>query len=444
MIGSGGNETLQQADPQVYDLLQREQKRQAEGLELIASENFTSLAVLEALGSAFTNKYSEGLPGARYYGGNQVIDQLESLTQSRALTAFSLDSREWGVNVQPYSGSVANLAAFVAVLKPHDRFMGLGLASGGHLSHGHYVGAKKINVSSIVFESLPYHVSPDTGLVDYDAVEQQAQLFRPKMLVAGGSAYPRDWDYARMRCIADSVGALLLVDMAHYSGLVAGGVVKDPFQYADIVTTTTHKSLRGPRAAMIFFKEQFRKDVNFAVFPTIQGGPHNHQIAGICVQMKEVASQAFKDYARQVVLNSKALCDFLLKKGYSLVSGGSDTHLILWDLRKEGVSGGKMEALCDAVAITLNKNSVYGDKKAFAPGGVRVGTPALTTRGFMENDFTKVGEFLHKALELAKELQKNHRMLKDFKASLEGNESVTSLRREVEFFSKGFPMPGKL
>jgi len=439
--------SLAERDTQIFSILQNEQRRQWEGLELIASENFTSKAVLDALGSAFTNKYSEGLPGARYYGGNEYIDEVERIAQQRALHAFNLESKHWGVNVQPYSGSVGNLAAFLSVLQPNDRFMGLGLASGGHLSHGHYVGQRKINVSSVIFQSFPYHVSPETGEVDYDDLERNALVYQPKLIVAGGSAYPRDWDYERMRSIADKVKAFLLVDMAHFSGLVAGGAVRSPFKHAHIVTTTTHKSLRGPRGAMIFFSKadglDLEKKVNSAVFPCVQGGPHNNAIAAIAVQLKEAMSDEFRAYSRQVVTNAKALGESLMEKGHSLVSGGTDTHLVLWDLRPHGLTGSKYETLCEAVAITVNKNSVYGDTNAVAPGGVRIGTPALTSRGFTEEDFREVAEFLHKALEISVKINKTSgKMLKDFKAALENDSDVKDLRKNVTEFAQKFPIPG--
>ena len=271
---SSADRSLSESDPELFALIEREQSRQLLGLELIASENFTSRAVMEALGTCLTNKYSEGLPGKRYYGGNEFIDQVEQLCIARALSAFRVESSEWGVNVQPYSGSTANWAVYVGLLQPHDRVMGLDLPSGGHLTHGYYTAKKKISATSIFFESFPYKVDGSSGYIDYDKLRENALVYRPRMIIAGGSAYPREWEYARMRAICDEVGAFLMVDMAHYAGLVAGGVLQSPFAHAHIVTTTTHKSLRGPRAGIIFFRKEFEERINFAVFPSVQGGPH--------------------------------------------------------------------------------------------------------------------------------------------------------------------------
>ncbi|MES1908668.1 MAG: hypothetical protein MHM6MM_001554 [Cercozoa sp. M6MM] len=439
-------QSLEQADPEMATLIEKEEQRQFRGLELIASENFTSRAVMQALGSCLTNKYSEGLPGARYYGGNEYIDQVELLCQKRALEAFGLSPEEWGVNVQPYSGSIANIAAFNALLKPHERVMGLDLPHGGHLSHGYYNKARKVNISSVFYESLPYRVNAETGLIDYDELEMLASRFLPKLIVAGASAYPRDYDYERFRKICDSTGAKLMVDMAHYAGLVAGKVVKSPFEYADVVTTTTHKSLRGPRSALLFYRRELQDQCDFSVFPSVQGGPHNHQIAAVATQMKEVASPAWQQYAQQVVANSKTLAEALIEKGCTLQTGGSDNHLILWNLRPLGLTGAKFDALCDEVHITLNKNTVAGDKSALSPGGVRIGTPALTSRGLKEDDMRAVADFLWRAVEISLKVQENAASKKvvDFKKEMrrDADGEIAKLAADVHAFSTRFYMPG--
>jgi glycine hydroxymethyltransferase len=436
----------------MFDLIEQEKSRQWRSLELIASENFTSKAVMECLGSALTNKYSEGLPHARYYGGNEIIDQVEELCQKRALEAYGLDPEKWGVNVQPYSGSPANFAVYTALLRPHDRIMGLDLPSGGHLTHGFYTYSKKegtrkaVSATSVYFESLPYRVDPETGYVDYEQLARDAGLFKPALIIAGGSAYPRDWDYDKFREIADANGALLMMDMAHISGLVATGEQKSPFEYCDVVTTTTHKSLRGPRAGMIFFRKDergFETRINQAVFPALQGGPHEHQIAGVATQLKEVMTPEFKVYSQQVKKNAKALADKLASLGYTIASGGTENHLVLWDLKPQGITGSKYEKACDAVCITLNKNCVPGDRSAVTPGGVRIGAPALTTRKMVESDFEQIAEFLHEVLQAALKVQeKSGPKLKDFAEMLETDPELQAIKERVNKFATSFPMPG--
>lgn len=443
---------LEEHDPEMFDLIEQEKNRQWKSLELIASENFTSKAVMDCLGSCLTNKYAEGLPHARYYGGNEIVDQVETLCQSRALQAYGLDPEKWGVNVQPYSGSPANFAVYTALLKPHDRIMGLDLPSGGHLTHGFYTYSKKektrkaVSATSVYFESLPYSVHADTGLINFEQLARDAALFKPAMIICGGSAYPREWDYAQFRKIADDNGALLMMDMAHISGLVVTNEADSPFDYTDVVTTTTHKSLRGPRAGLIFFRKDernFEPLINQAVFPALQGGPHEHQIAGVATQLKEAMTPEFKVYSQQVKKNAAALGAKLHSFGYSLATGGTDNHLILWDLKPQGITGSKFEKVCDAVCITLNKNCVPGDRSAITPGGVRIGAPALTTRMMVESDFEQIAIFLDAALKIALKLQEQSGpKLKDFVALLDGNEECAALKLEINKFATSFPMPG--
>jgi len=444
--------SLKEHDPVLFGLIQDEKSRQRSCLELIASENFTSRAVMEANGTCLTNKYSEGVVGRRYYGGTSVIDKIEGLCRDRALEAFSLNPEEWHVNVQPYSGSPANLAVLTALLKPHDRIMGLDLPSGGHLTHGYYTYSaktgekKKVSATSVYFESLPYQVDPATGVIDYDKLQEMAHLYKPQMLICGGSAYPREWDYARFRQIADSCGALLMCDMAHISGLVATKEAASPFEFADVVTSTTHKTLRGPRAGIIFVKKDergFSDKIDFAVFPMLQGGPHQHQIAALATQLKAVNTPEFTAYIKQVKANATAFGDALVKLGYKLGSGGTENHLVLWDLRESGITGSKMEKICDACSITLNKNCVPGDRSALTPGGVRIGAPAMTTRGMVEADFVKIAEFLDRAVKIAIAIQeKTGKKLVDFLKALPESEEVKTLGDEVAAYVGPFFMPG--
>ncbi|KAH3660300.1 hypothetical protein OGAPHI_006886 [Ogataea philodendri] len=451
---------LKDIDPEVASIIQDEIERQRHSIVLIASENFTSTAVFDALGSPMCNKYSEGYPGARYYGGNEHIDRMELLCQARALKAFNLDADKWGVNVQSLSGSPANLQVYQAIMKPHERLMGLDLPHGGHLSHGYQTDTRKISAVSTYFETMPYRVNLETGIIDYDMLEKTAVLYRPKVLVAGTSAYCRLIDYKRMRQIADKVGAYLVVDMAHISGLIAAGVIPSPFEYADIVTTTTHKSLRGPRGAMIFFRKGVRSvnpktgkeiyydlenPINFSVFPGHQGGPHNHTISALATALKQAATPEYREYQEQVLKNAKALETEFKKLGYKLVSDGTDSHMVLVNLRDKGIDGARIEAVCEQINIALNKNSIPGDKSALVPGGVRIGAPAMTTRGLSEQDFVKVVDYIDRAIKIAKEVQTSlpieANKLKDFKAKIVTKlPEVTALKQEISDWAGQFPL----
>lgn len=448
--------------PCTYDVQEREIQRQRESILLIASENVTSRAVFDALGSPMSNKYSEGYPGARYYGGNEHIDAIELLCQKRALEAFGLDNEKWGVNVQCLSGSPANLQVYQAIMRPHDRLMGLDLPHGGHLSHGYQTPQRKISAVSTYFETFPYRVNLETGLIDYDQLEQNALMYRPKVLVAGTSAYCREIDYARMREIADKVGCYLMMDMAHISGLVAAGVNKSPFPYCDIVTTTTHKSLRGPRGAMIFFRKGVRKTdaksgketlydlegpINFSVFPGHQGGPHNHTITALAVALKQAQTEDFKLYQQQVIKNAKQLETTFKELGFKLVTDGTDNHMVLIDLKQWNLDGARVEAVLEQVNIACNKNTTPGDKSALTPMGIRIGAPAMTSRGLGEEDFKKIANYIDTVIKLCKKIQadlpKEANKLKDFKAKVTSGEieEIKSLKKEIAAWAVTFPLP---
>jgi glycine hydroxymethyltransferase len=406
---------LSEVDPEVYEAIQHEVERQGSQLELIASENFTSEAVLEATGSAFTNKYAEGYPGKRYYGGCEFTDIVENLARERAKKLFGAEH----ANVQPHSGSQANQAAYAAVVNPGDTVMGLNLAHGGHLTHGH-----KLNFSGKTYNIVPYGVRKDDERIDYDEVAQLAREHKPKMIIAGGSAYPRIIDFARFREIADEVGAIFLVDMAHFSGLVAAGLHPNPCEYADIVTSTTHKTLRGPRAGLILCREKYAKEIDKTVFPGVQGGPLVHVVAAKAVCFLEAMQPEFIEYQKRVKANAAALAQSLMDAGFRVVSGGTDTHLMLVDVFSKGVRGKEAEQSLDRARITVNKNAIpFDTNPPLNPSGIRLGSPAVTTRGFGEAEMTEVGNLIAEVL--------NH-------VSDEG--VIASVRQKVDALTARFPL----
>ena len=382
--------TIKNADAEVYEAMKPELDRQRNNIELIASENFVSPAVMAAVGSHLTNKYAEGLPGKRYYGGCQYVDIVENLAIERCKQLFGCDH----ANVQPHSGAQANTAVYFALLNPGDTILGMNLSHGGHLTHG-----SPVNISGKYFHIVPYGVSREDERIDYDALEQIAVENKPKMIVAGASAYPRIIDFPRLREIADKVGAYLMVDIAHIAGLVAAGLHPSPVPYADIVTTTTHKTLRGPRGGVIMCKEQFAKAIDKAVFPGMQGGPLMHVIAGKAVAFKEALSPAFREYQKQVVKNAAAMADEFTRCGVRLVSGGTDNHLMLVDLRDKGMTGKELEKMLDEVNITVNKNTIpFEETSPFITSGIRIGTPSITSRGFKEEDARQIARLISKII----------------------------------------------
>ncbi len=408
---------LQAADPVVADILARETARQAEGLELIASENFASPAVLAAMGSPLTNKYAEGYPGRRYYGGCEIVDEVEELAIVRARKLFGADH----ANVQPHSGSQANFAAYLALMRPGEGLLGLALRHGGHLTHG-----AAPSESGKMFRAVQYGVREDTGLIDYDQVRDLARAERPKVIVTGGSAYPRVIDFAAFRSVADEVEAAFVVDMAHFAGLVAGGVHPSPVPHADVVTSTTHKTLRGPRGGLILCRAAHAKAIDKEIFPGSQGGPLMHVIAAKAVAFGEALQPAFAEYARQIVANARALGEALLEYDYDLVSGGTDTHLLLVDLRRKGLTGKEVEEALDRAAITVNKNTVPGDAQSpFVTSGVRIGTPALTSRGMKEAEMRLIAGLMDRAV----------------RGRTDPSE-VAAVKAEVRALAAGFPLYG--
>ena len=441
----------------IFDIIEKEHQRQLKGIELIASENFVSDQVMQAMGSCLTNKYAEGYPGKRYYGGCEVVDQIEQLAIDRLKAIYDA---EWA-NVQPHSGAQANMAVIMSILKPGDCFMGLDLSQGGHLTHG-----SPVNASGILYKAVAYGLNPETGYIDYDAMEQKARECRPKLIIGGASAYSREWDYERMRKIADEVGAILWIDMAHTAGLIAAGLLKNPVKYAHIVTSTTHKTLRGPRGGIILIGKDFddpqgrttpkgvvkkmSQVLDSSVFPGTQGGPLEHVIAAKAVAFFEAMQPEFVDYQKQVISNAKAMCDEFIKRGYKIVSGGTDNHLMLVDLRGkyEQVNGRVAETQLEKAGITVNKNMVpFDTRSAFQTSGIRVGTPAITSRGFCEKDMLSIVELIDEvlascdkhieALSLKKADVPTAEQLKSLE---EHNEVLESVRKKVNQMTAGVPL----
>lgn len=406
---------LERVDPDVADAIKREVLRQDGQLEMIASENFASRAVLAALGSVMQNKYAEGYPGKRYYGGCAEVDKVEDLARERAKQLFSADH----ANVQPHSGTQANMTAYLAFLQHGDKIMGLSLSHGGHLSHGH-----PVNFSGMFYQVVSYTVDPQTKTLNYDAIEEQALKERPKMFVAGASAYARTWDFPRLREICDKAGCFLMMDMAHVAGLIAAGIHPNPAPYADIVTSTTHKTLRGPRGGFVLCRQEHQEKVDKFNFPGTQGGPFMHVIAAKAVCFREAMSEEFKTYQRQVVANAKTLARRFVEKGFEVVSGGTDTHLFLVDLTNKGLSGKKAEKALEAAGITVNKNTVPFDQKSpFVTSGIRVGTPALTTRGMKEPEMERIADMMCRVLE-----------------NVEDERAIENVRRETKSLCEAFPL----
>lgn len=408
---------LEKNDPEIFQLIKSEESYQKSTIRLIASENYTSGAVLEACGTVFQNKYSEGYPGARYYQGQANCDGVERLAIARAKALFGAEH----ANVQPYSGSPANLAIYLAFAKPGDTILGLNLSHGGHLTHG-----SKASITGKWFNAVHYSLNPQSGLIDYDEIRSLALQHKPKLLIAGHSAYPRVLDFAKFRSIADECGAILFVDMAHFAGLVAGGVHPNPVPYADVVTTTTHKTLRGPRGAMILCKEQHAKAIDKAVFPGLQGGPHNATTAGIAVALGEALKPSFKDYAHKIVENAKCLASELISHGFNLVSGGTDNHLMLIDLTNKSVTGKIAAVALEKAGIVLNYNTVPGEtRKASDPSGIRLGTPSVTSRGFGISEMKKIVLWMDEAIN-----------------NVSDDAVLSKIASEVAVLCKEFPVPG--
>lgn len=432
----------------IFSIIEKEEKRLREQLVMIPSENYASAEVMRAVGSVLMNKYSEGQVGKRYYQGNKYVDEVEQLCKERALKLFGLSKKEWGVNVQAYSGSPANLAVYAALLEASDRILSMYLSDGGHLSHGWHLPGRSVSFVSKIWEVGFYHVDRKTRVFDYDQIERQAESFKPKMIISGGTAYPRQVDHKRMGKIAKKVGAYYLADIAHEAGLVAAGINWSPFAHAHVVTMTTHKTLRGPRGAIIISRKKLSSKIDYAVFPGLQGGPHNHTIAGIAVCLAEAQRASFRKYAKQVIANAKVLAAELVKAGFDVVSGGTDKHLVLVDLRSVGVSGWMAAWILEYAGIIVNRNTVPFDKTSpYYPSGLRMGTPAVTTRGMKEREMRHIASWIIEVIEYCKKWrlpekkEERGKFVRGFIATLKKDNYLAGVRKDVRVFCRRFRLP---
>lgn len=433
----------------IIKLIEKEKERQVRALMMIPSENYTYTEVRQAVGSVLMHKYAEGYPGKRYYQGNQIIDEVEGLCRERALEVFGLDKEVWQVNVQPHSGCEANLAVYNALLAPRDKILAMNLPDGGHLSHGWHTDSKKITLVSKIYEVEFYKVDPKTRVFDYDQIEEQAREYKPKMIISGGTAYPREIDYERMSKIAHGVGAIYLADVSHEAGLIAAGVCQSPFEFADVVTMTTHKTLRGPRGAMIFSRNIYGDKIDLALMPGLQGGPHLHTIAGIAVALEKTKTEEFKSYARQTVVNAQKMAEVLGLGGLDVVAGGTDKHLVLVDLREVKASGYLVALALERAGIVVNRNTVPNESAgAFYPSGIRLGTPALTVRGMKEAEMERIGKWIlrvveaMKGTEIPEDKEERKNLLSEWREKIEKMEVLGEIRGEVEKLCEIFPVPG--
>lgn len=439
---------LSKADPEIMYIIEKERERQKNVLQMIPSENYTSQAVREAVGSILMNKYAEGQVGKRYYQGNENIDKIEEICKKRALRAFSLSQSQWGVNVQALSGSPANLAVYNALLKPKDKIMAMFLPDGGHLSHGWQLPGKKVTLVSKIWNIVFYHVDRNTKVFDYNKIEEQAKKEKPKLLISGGTAYPREIDHKKMGHIASSVGGYYMADIAHEAGLVAAGVNHSPFPYAHMVTMTTHKTLRGPRGAIIFSRKDISPLINSSVFPGLQGGPHEHTIAGIAVALKESQTQAFKKYAKQVLVNADLLARIFIKEGFDVVSGGTDKHLILIDLRNKGIVARIAALALEYAGIVVNYNTVPQETgSSVYPSGIRMGTPAITTRGMKEREMKVIASWIIQILtevsrfKLPENKKARPKYIENIKVQLSKQHTLRLIAKQVKELCNSFPTP---